>query len=300
MDNVLITGVSGLLGWNLAQRLRPYFRVYGTYLDHQVSIPSVEGFAFDLTDLLKIEKLCTTIRPKVIIHTAAYGSPDFCETHHKQALTLNTFATRELAKVSSHIGCKLIYISTDLVFNGDKESYSEADTPAPLNYYGKTKHLGELEVMNNSSNYVTLRLSLLYGRGNGLNQNFFEKLEQKGLQGDKISLFVDQFHTPVFVNDAVTALERFVSEKSLKGLFHLGGPDRLSRFQFGELFCRIFNFPESILAESRLENANLPAPRPRNCGLISNKACNLLKLSLTSVEEALKQLRQISTASYPK
>ena len=297
MDNVLITGVSGLLGWNLAQRLRSLFRVYGTYLDHQVSIPSVEGLAFDLTDLFKIERLCNTIRPKVILHTAAYADPDFCETHHKEALTLNTFATRELAKASSHIGCKLIYISTDLVFNGDKESYSEADAPTPISYYGKTKYLGELEVMNNCSNYVTLRLSLLYGRGNGLNRNFFEKLEQKALQGDKVNLFVDQFRTPLFVNDAVTAVERFISDKGLKGLFHLGGPDRLSRFQFGELFCRIFNFPESMLTQSRLENANLPAPRPRDCGLRSNKACNLLKLSLTPVEEALKQLQQISTTN---
>jgi dTDP-4-dehydrorhamnose reductase len=290
MDRLLITGVSGFAGWNLARRLRSQYRIYGTYLDHPVDLEAVETLAFDLTDLGKIERLCSTIKPKVIIHTAALSNPDYCETHHQEALTLNTFATRELARAASHLGVRIIHFSTDLVFNGGTGMYSEADAPAPLSYYAKTKHLAELEIMNNCSYYATLRFSLLYGRGNGSNKNFLETMEQQALRNSKMNLFTDQFRTPLYVEDAVAALERFVADKNLKGLFHLGGPDRLSRFQFGELFCRIFDFPQRLLVPSRLEEAQLAAPRPRDCSLNSEKSRKYLKMEFRSVEEGLNEV----------
>jgi dTDP-4-dehydrorhamnose reductase len=296
MDTLLITGISGFVGWNLAQRLRSGYRIYGTYLDHPVDLDSVETLAFDFTHFDKIEKLCSAIRPKAIVHTAALSHTDHCETHHKEALTLNTFGTRELAKAACHLGVKLIYLSTDLVFNGEKGMYSEADTPAPLSYYAKTKYLGELEIMNNSSFYVTLRLSLLYGRGNGWNQNFLERMEEQASRNSKLSLFTDQFRTPLFVEDTIYAIDRFIEDKTLKGLFHLGGPERMSRFQFGELFCKIFGFPQTLLVPSRLADSKMIAPGSRDFSLKSNKTHNYLKMNLTPVEEGLRSLLRPRTS----
>jgi dTDP-4-dehydrorhamnose reductase len=290
MDRLLITGVSGFTGWNLARHLKSHYRIYGTYLDHPVDLEAVETLAFDLTNLGKIERLCSTIKPKVIVHTAALSNPDYCESHHQEALTVNTFATRELARTASHMGIRIIYFSTDLLFSGETGMYSEADAPAPLSYYAKTKHLGELEIMNNCSYYSTLRFSLLYGRSNGLNKNFVETMEQQALQNSRMNLFTNQFRTPLYVEDAVMALERFVADRSLKGLFHLGGPNRLSRFQFGELFCRTFNFPQRLLVPCLLEEAKLPAPRPRDCSLNSDKARNCLQMEFRSVEEGLSDV----------
>jgi dTDP-4-dehydrorhamnose reductase len=176
MEKLLITGISGFLGWNLAHRLKDRYRIYGTCLDNPVSIPGVEVFTFDLADWSKVERLCQSVNPAAIVHAAAYANPDYCELHHKEALTLNTFATRELAKAANRLGSKLIYISTDFVFDGRRGEYSEADDPAPINYYGKTKFLGELEIMNHCSHYVTLRIGTLYGRGNGIRPNFFSSM----------------------------------------------------------------------------------------------------------------------------
>ncbi|PYV45547.1 MAG: hypothetical protein DMG06_01960 [Acidobacteria bacterium] len=291
MDTILITGVSGFLGWNLAQRLKSDYRVYGTYFDHPVDLDPVETLAFDFSNLDKIKKFCVAIHPKAIIHTAALSDADYCEIHHKEALTLNTLATRELGRVASHLGIQMIYVSTDLVFGGETGMYSEADSPAPLSYYAKTKRLGELEISNYCNYYVTLRLSLLYGRGNGQNQSFFERMEKQAFRNSQLNLFVDQFRTPLFVEDAVLAVERLIGDKSLKGLFHLGGPDRLSRFQFGQVFCRVFNFPQTLLAPSRLDESKLLAPRPKDCSLRSDKAVKVLKMQLTSVEKGLELLR---------
>jgi len=292
MDKILITGVSGLLGWNLALKLRSSFRVYGTYLDHQILIPSVETFAFDFVNLAQIERLCDAIQPKVVIHTAAVSDPDYCELHHNEALAINTFATRELAKAASHQGARLIYISTNLVFDGIKGQYTEADSPAPQSYYGKTKYLGELEITNSCSNYVVLRLSVLYGRGNGFKQSPFELLEQQALRGERASLFVDQFHSPLFIGDAVEAIARLAATKEQKGLYHMGGPERMSWFEFGESFCKVYAFPQSLLIPSEIGKAKLRAPRPIDSSLLSTKLQKALDFKLTPVEEALQALRQ--------
>jgi dTDP-4-dehydrorhamnose reductase len=252
MKKILITGISGFLGWNLVQRLKDQYRVYGTCLDNSVSIPGVEIFTFDLSDWSKIERFCQAVDPAVIVHTAAYANPDYCELHHKEALTLNTFATRELAKAANRLGSKLIYTSTDFVFDGRRGEYSEADDPAPLNYYGKTKFLGELEIMNHCSHYDTLRIGTLYGRGNGIRPNFFETLEKQLLAGMKPSCVVDQYRTFLFVEDAVQVISKLIEEKKVKGLFHLGGPEKASRFQFAETLCAALVSLESLIEKGPL------------------------------------------------
>lgn len=295
MEKILITGVSGFLGWNLAFQLRSTYQVYGTYLDHQIQIPSVETFAFDFANLSQIERLCDAIGPNIIVHTAAISDPDYCELHHNEALAINTFATREIAKAASHRGARLIYTSTDMVFDGAKGNYTEADTPAPQSYYGKTKYLAELEISNICSNYVILRLSILYGRGNGFRQCFFEKLEQQALRGDHAYLFVDQFRSPLYIGDAVEAITRLANSRNHKGLFHLGGPERMSRFEFGESFCTVCDFPHSLLVPSEIGKAKLQAPRPIDCSLLGAKIQKTFDLQLTPISEALQILRPKGT-----
>lgn len=291
MDTILITGISGCIGWNLAYQLRSSYRVYGTYLDHPVDVDDCETVAFDLTNLGRIEWLCRTIRPKVIVHAAALSNPDVCETERKLALTLNTFATRELARVSSLLGSRLIYLSSDLLFDGIKGMYSEADQPAPMSYYAKTKYLGELETTNNCGNFVILRLSLVYGRSSGSNQNFLEKMQKQAVQGQELKLFTDQYRTPLFVGDAVVVLEKIIADRKVKGLFHLGGPEKLSRFEFGQQFCRAFRFPLDLLIPTCLAEAKLLGLRPRDCSLDSQKATRTFNLQLTTVSVGLQSLR---------
>jgi dTDP-4-dehydrorhamnose reductase len=290
MEKILITGISGFLGWNLARHLKAQYRVYGTCLDHSVSIPGVETFTFDLSDWSKIERLCQAVNPTVIVHTAAYSNPDYCELHHKEALTLNTFATREMAKAANRLGSKLIYTSTDFVFDGKRGAYSEADDPAPINYYGKTKFLGELEITNHCSQYVVLRIGTLYGRGNGFRPNFFEVMEKQILAGKKPACIVDQYRTFLFLEDAVQAISQFIREKALKGLFHLGGPEKASRFQFAEQLCAALGAPASLIETAYLVDSAAAAPRPPDCSLNSNKITKALNLNPSTISQALGRL----------
>jgi dTDP-4-dehydrorhamnose reductase len=290
MEKILITGISGFLGWNLARRLQDRYRLYGTCLDNPVSIPGIETFTVDLSDWSKIERLCQAVNPAVIVHTAAYSNPDYCELHHKEALTLNTFATRELAKAANRLGTKLIYTSTDFVFDGRRGEYSEADDPAPINYYGKTKFLGELEIMNHCSHYVTLRIGTLFGRSNGIRPNFFETLEKQLLAGKRPACIVDQYRTFLFVEDAVQAISQLIEEKTLKGLFHFGGPEKASRVQFAEKLCTTLSVSDSLIEKVRLADSTSAAVRPPDCSLNSNKIKKALNLNLSSISQALDQL----------
>ncbi|MEW5974413.1 MAG: SDR family oxidoreductase [Acidobacteriota bacterium] len=292
MDRVLVTGISGFLGYNLASQLKSHYRVYGTYLDSPVELSGCESLAFDFCNLDKIDRFCEAVHPKVIVHTAARSDPDDCEQNHKPALTLNTFGTRELARAASRLGAKLIFLSTDLVFNGTQGFYTEADTPAPLNYYAKTKFLAELEIMNNTGFYATLRIASLYGRGPGHRQNFFETLEAKAKTATRMRLFTDQFRSSLFVDDAVQVIQRFIEDKSLKGLFHVGGPERLSRYEFAQRFCKVFHYPTDWMVPCRIEEAGLKALRPRDCSLRSDKVANALKMKFTPLETGLERLRE--------
>ena len=189
------------------------------------------------------------------------------------------------------MAARLIYTSTDLVFDGSKGNYTEADSPAPQSYYGKTKYLGELEVSNICNNYVILRLSLLYGRGNGFRLCSFEKLEQQALRGNRANLFVDQFRSPLYIGDALEAITRLANSKDQKGLFHLGGPERMSRFEFGESFCTVYGFPQTLLVPIEMSKAKLQAPRPPDCSLLGTKLQKAIDLQLTPIAEALEILR---------
>ncbi len=294
MEKILITGVSGFLGQYVAQALKSRYRVCGTYLDHPVSNTQIESFAFDLTQVEKIEKFLEALRPGAIVHTAAYSDPEFCENHHKDAVTLNTLATKEISRAAGRLGAKLIYISTDLVFDGAKGFYTEADGPAPGTFYGKTKYLGELEVTNHNSHYAILRLSVMYGRGGGHKQNLFETIEEDTRAGRSVRLFTDQYRTPLFVGDAVTVIDRLLTEESLKGLFHLGGPERLSRYEFGEIFCRIFRRSPDFLIKASLSDHKFLALRPKDCSLRSDKIIRAANISPTPPHVGLRCLLELS------
>ena len=290
MEKILITGVSVFLGWNLARHLKEKDVVYGTCLDNPVSIPGVETLMVDLSDWNNIEGFCQTVNPVAIIHTAAYANADFCELHRKEALTLNTFATRELAKTANRMDCRLIYISTDFVFDGRRGTYSEADNPAPISYYGKTKFLGELEITNHCSRYVTLRIGTLYGRGSGIRPNFFETMEKQLLAARRPSCVVDQYRTFLFVEDAVHAISQLVAQMSVKGLFHLGGPEKASRFEFAEKLCAQIGVPVSLIEKVRLADFTSAAPRPPDCSLNSEKIKRTLELNFRTISQALDHL----------
>jgi dTDP-4-dehydrorhamnose reductase len=287
---LLITGGSGFLGWNLAQQAAESYDVAFTYAQHPMGIPHCQAYHLDLRDHQQIHALVTTLAPNVIIHTAALANADLCETHHSLAYDVNVAATEQIAQCAEELGRRLVYISTDLVFDGQRGNYGEHDRPRPLNYYAKSKLLGENAVKAVSSNYLIVRTALMYGQGNGMHGSFLDWMRQALHAARPLTLFTDQYRTPLYAYDAARALLEIIARPLRNETFHLGGGQRVSRYEFGEIFVKVFGYDRQLLRAVAMSDVPSQAARGADCSLNSQNIRQHLSFEPADIESGLRHL----------
>lgn len=216
------------------------------------------------------------LQPNVIIHCAAERRPDIVENHPESATMLNVEASANLAKVAAAAGAFLIYISSDYVFDGSNPPYREDSVPNPLNLYGKTKLGGEQVILQNSDNAAVLRVPVLYGD--------VEKLEESAvtIMFDKVqfsnkSANMDHWQQrfPTYVKDVATVCyqltEKKMQEPSLiKGIYHWSGNEQMTKYEMACAMADVFNLPSSHLRPITDEPVGA-TPRPWNPQLDCSK-----------------------------
>lgn len=291
-SQLLVTGGSGFLGWNLAKYAVNSYDTYFTYCQHPVTIPGCEEYHLNLQEPDEIEEVLEEIQPDVIIHTAALSNADVCENRRSMAYDINVTATSRLAECARDLGAKFIYISSDLVFDGQQGNYSETDIPKPCNYYGETKLQGEKTVRELVPDYLIVRLSLMYGRGHSKITSFTDWMREGLEQQQTVRLYTDQFRTPLLVNDAVRAILKLLESEAKRDIFHIGGAERLNRYEFGRKFARTFGYDEQYLQPVTMQDVELAAKRGSDCSLNSHKIRSLLSVKLSDVESGLRAMRQ--------
>ncbi len=275
MENVaLITGASGLLGNYLT-------RIAGRMASTVLTPTHGE---LDLTDAKSVSGFFQQKKPTMVFHCAAMSKTPACEANPGLARKTNVEATALLAELSSDI--PFIFCSTDLVFDGQKGHYVEADSPNPLSVYAQTKVAAEQIVLKNPRHTV-VRLSLNYGHSLTGNRSFNEDMCAALKAGKTCKLFVDEFRCPMAAEITAKAMVELV-EKRAGGLFHLAGAERLSRWEIGELL--IHRNPEY---RPLLEKASLKeyrgAPRSPDTSLNSGKVQQLLSFPVPRFSEWLRQ-----------
>lgn len=270
MRTVLVTGGSGALGWTLIRRLRGRCRVVATHCRHPLKLQDVEAHPMDLRKEGKADRLIRKIEPACVIHTASLTKADFCEQHPGDTEKVNVRGTEEIATAAQKVGARLVYISTDLVFDGLKGNYVESDEARPLSVYGKSKLKAEGVAERCCKNTIVLRSALMYGWGSEWNPTFLEWIHGQLAEGKKVQLFEDQYRTPIYVEDLAEAIE-VVMLTGPVGLFHLGGRARVDRFTFGRRVCEVFGFSEDFLSPTKMDEHPYVAPRPLDCSLDSSK-----------------------------
>ncbi|PID56538.1 NAD(P)-dependent oxidoreductase [candidate division KSB3 bacterium] len=291
-SQILISGGSGFLGWNLARYAAEDHNVFLTYHQHQVNVEGCKApYYCDLRNEQATEKLIKDLHPDVIIHTAALANADDCEARQSAAYAINVDGTLNLVRQAEKIGARFVYISTDMVFDGANGNYREEHRPTPLNYYGETKLLGEKLVREISSNYLILRTALMYGHGNEFNGCFSDWLYNGLHRQQSISLFTDQYRTPLYVQDTVKAVFEMIDQPIKNDLFHLGGAERLSRYEFGKIFCEIWGLNDHKLHPVQMEEVDTLARRGYDCSLISAKIQHILSFQLSDVRTGLQQMK---------
>ncbi|MCK5043482.1 SDR family oxidoreductase [Candidatus Pacearchaeota archaeon] len=297
-DTILITGGSGLLGSNLAVFLGDKFNVYFLYNKNFVKLPNCEGIKIDLTNFEETKKLILKVKPKIIIHCAALTNVDYCEEKPHEAELINSQTTKNLAEISKQINSKLIYISTDSVFDGEKGDYSEEDKPNPINVYGKTKLNGENYVKSICKNYTIIRTNI-YGWNIRDKFSLAEWILNKLKKNETFFGFEDIQFTPLLVNN----LGRIIFEiciKDIKGLYHIAGPEKCSKFDFAKIIAEVFCLNKDVIKLGNSDLVNFKAPRPKNISLDTEKIQNILKTNLFGVRRGLEEFKFLNEKGFVK
>jgi len=292
MKRILVTGVSGFLGRHVALRLRDRHRVVGTYREHAVTLDGCVTRPLDIADRDGVATLCREFQPEVVVHTIALSDVDRCERDPDVADRVNVEGTAHVAQAAVEVGARLIYISTDQVYDGANGEYNEADTPRPLMVYGRTKLEGERRAAASGSDVVILRLALMYGWGTPTRATFIDWMLARLHTGQEVPLFIDQYRTPLYVVQGAEVIGRLIETPGIRGVFNLGGGERLDRYAFGVKVCEVFDLPKRYLKPIEMAAVGSTTPRPPDCSLNSAKISSLLHCRPLTVEEGLQAMKQ--------
>lgn len=299
MTRILITGASGLLGLNLALALdgkeHQVFGVANTAPLQWVGFKSIQA---ELTQEGIVGRLLNDLKPEVIIHCAAMANVDDCEANPEQAETINAMLPGQIAGIAAQNKIKMLHISTDAVFDGEKGNYSEKDLPNPLSVYARTKLGGELAVAAANPDALIARVNF-YGWSmtgkRSLAEWFVSNLaEEKPLKG-----FTDVLFCPMMVLDLCTTLMQALA-MNLTGLYHVVGPQIMSKYEFGQAIARKFNFPPDLITPASVKDAGLKAARSPNLTLSTEKITSALGHSLPDFESGLQKFYDQYRHGFPQ
>lgn len=288
---ILISGGTGFLGGHLIQKAGRCWDTHGTFFQTEPTQAGAGWHGLDLHDLRSIADLLRRLRPKVVIHTAALANLDYCERHPDQADAINCRATETLARICAQDSIRLIFISTDMVYDGARGNYLESDAAMPISVYGRSKVAAESALAQQGGNFVVARVALNYGRPAAHGTSFSEWLDQRLRSGQKVPLFTDQFRSPILVANLADLLLE-LADNDFVGTVNLGGPERIDRYAFGQKYCQIFGLDSTLLQPLAMASLPQDAPRPRDVSMNTARAQQLLKTRLLDIEAGISQLKK--------
>jgi dTDP-4-dehydrorhamnose reductase len=267
---VLVTGASGQLGAYVIDELTRASLDVAAWSGSRTG--NQGGVLLQPVNLNDVDHVATAflgLRPSIVIHAAALSSAAQCFRDPQRATSVNVQGTALLAELSGRVSARFVYVSTDLVFDGQTGSYRESDLPSPLSVYGRTKAQAERLVLEIPSAMVA-RLSLMYGPTRTGRPAFFDHQLAAIRNRRPLRLFEDEWRSPLDLTSAARALV-CVAQSDYSGLLHVGGPNRMSRLEMGQRIAACLGYdPGSIIAATRSSSA-FAEPRPRDCSLDSSR-----------------------------
>ncbi|HLB01341.1 MAG TPA: dTDP-4-dehydrorhamnose reductase [Bacteroidota bacterium] len=300
---VVITGSNGLLG----QKVTELLSQSQSYTLHLISSQEESVFGadtapytrVDISDRKQVTRFIEGFQPDTIINTAAVTNVDACETNREVAWKVNVHGVENLVHAGKLSGSHIVQLSTDYVFDGKGGPYAEDDRPNPLSYYGRTKLAAENLLRTSDISHTIVRTMVLYGQARKVKPNFALWLITELKEGRTVKVVSDQIGNPTLADDLAFGITKIVELKK-SGVYHIAGPDIMSRLAFAKETARIFQLDGSLIHPQLTAALKQPAPRPLKSGLIILKAQVDLNLPMSGVESGLLILRnQLSTLRHP-
>lgn len=283
---VLITGISGFIGGHLFHIAPKNCEVWGTHLNSFVQAYAPRSLRVDLCDPSALKTVITGIKPDIVIHTAAYSRVSSCENAPTAAWETNTLVTANLADLCAEKHTRLVFLSSDMVFDGTKGLYSEQDPPNPINFYGWTKLAAERRVSQQKGDFVIIRVNLTYGAPRTGGTSFSEEVIDTVRSGQPYYLYADQFRSFISVKNLAECVWE-IAAGTYCGLIHLGGSEATDRVTFALKLAKRVGLNPNLLIPS---SSTLPASSvgyPKNNTFDLSLASSLLKTPLLDLEAGL-------------
>lgn len=267
---LLITGASGLLGHPLCTLAARQWSVYAVFRRHR---PQVDGMALiqsDLTDGERLDDLVRSIQPQAVIHAAAAAQVSECQADPENAEKINVRVPAHLAQLCSDLDIPLVFTSTDLVFDGTQAPYDENAAPAPFCVYSDQKTRAETAVLQCHPQALVCRLPLLFGWAPYARGNFAVQMLD-AIDGHRtLYLFTDEYRTPVDNHSAAQGILALLGRA--RGVLHLGGKTRVSRYELGARMAQAMQVAPTMLRPTRIDEVRLSYQRAPDCSLDSRRA----------------------------
>ena len=291
MHRVMVVGASGLLGQHMMSAGREMgLAMTGTFNTVDEGIPGT--IQMDITDPDSVSRGLQAACPELVVLCAAMTNVDQCEREPDAAYKVNMEGTLNVASECRASGAKLVYISTDYVFNGLKGlRYHEFEPADPLSIYAKSKLEGERVTLDANRNNLVCRVSVVYGWNRvGRKSNFMTWIIDSLRQGSEVRLYDDQFVSPTYAPAAARDILE-LSLGKLKGICHTSGPDCLSRYEIGMMVAEVFGLDGSLIRAVSTAEMPLLAKRPAVSCLGIDLAESELGRPMTGLRQGLESMK---------
>jgi dTDP-4-dehydrorhamnose reductase len=286
---VLTTGAGGRLGGRLAVLLASRFRTVAGV--HRAAAPKgVPTLPLDLTDERSLEAALDASGARAVVHCAALADADACERDPDAARRLNVTACERLARACAARDVRLLAVSTDQVFSGERPFWREDDEARPASVYGRTKREGEQAILGLCPRAAVVRVALLSGRVHGPRPSATEAIAWALREGRPLRLYIDQHRTPIDPESVAHAVAALLS-RDAAGTFHLGGPERLSRHELGLRVAALLSLDPRPIAAVRQSDLAFDAPRSPDASFDSSHARAMLAWEPRPLDEAIRSGR---------
>jgi dTDP-4-dehydrorhamnose reductase len=287
---VFITGGSGLLALNWALQIQNSFSVILGLHKRDILLVGIKCQRIDLETVDHIVRVFEENQCELVIHTVGLANVEECESKPELARHINVQLAINVAKACAKLGLPLVHVSTDHLFSGKEMLMDEGHLTSPRNVYGHTKAEAECQVLQANSNSLVIRTNF-YGWGPGYRRSFSDLIIDALRAGRELVLFKDVFYTPILIEVLVQATHDLLGLNA-SGIFHVVGDERISKFDFGLIIAKVFNFNQSLIKPGFISDHMSTVQRPYDMSLSNQKTSNLLGRSLGKVNQHIEKLQQ--------
>ncbi len=291
-NNILFTGITGLLGKYFLRNKDSEYDITGI-ANKSLQDENNNFFKIDITDKDLLINFVKKTTPQIIVHAASIGNVDYCESHPEVAHKVNIEGTKNIISAAKEVGAKVIFTSSNAVYDGINHPFGEESKVNPVDVYGQTKVEGENLLRKSNLNYTILRLMTMYGWPNaGGRANPATWVIDKLTKNEPINVVNDIYNNHLWAGQAADAIWKVIKKSTEADTYNVAGKDCISRYELALKVAEVFNLDSSLISPVDSSFFKNIVARPKNTCFNTEKIENILGVKPLTIDESLKLMRK--------